>query len=89
MPTHSFKVYGQSFHVDAKYSPIKPLGRGAYGIVVAALNRDTGRKVAIKRVSPMARTIVDAKHTLREIRLMRLLGRHRNVYFSSYLHGVI
>ncbi|RHY35101.1 hypothetical protein DYB32_000401 [Aphanomyces invadans] len=39
----------------------------------------TGEKVAIKRVSPMARKQNDAKHTLREICLMQSLGAHPNV----------
>lgn len=34
--------------------------------------------MAIKKITPMAKTAIDAKHTLREIRLQRLLGRHRN-----------
>ena len=37
------------------------------------------RKAAVKRVKPMAEHIEDAKHTLREIRLMQMLGDHPNV----------
>lgn len=52
---------------------------GAYGVVCAAKNKDTGAKVAIKKITPMCSTAVDGKHTLREIRLMRHLGRHPNI----------
>jgi serine/threonine protein kinase len=47
--------------------------------VCAAKNKDTGAKVAIKKITPMCSTSVDGKHTLREIRLMRHLGRHPNI----------
>ncbi|CAM9829499.1 unnamed protein product, partial [Sphacelaria rigidula] len=30
-----------------------------------------GKRVAIKKIRPMAQHIIDAKHVLREIRLMR------------------
>eukprot|EP00898_Chlorokybus_atmophyticus_P001567 jgi/Chlat1/2410/Chrsp17S00181 len=30
-----FMVYGNLFEVDAKYTPIKPIGKGAYGVVIA------------------------------------------------------
>jgi hypothetical protein len=44
---------------------------GAYGVVISALNRETGQKVAIKKMTPMAETKTDGVHALREIRLMR------------------
>ena len=44
---------------------------GAYGVVCSALNKETGGKVAIKKMTPMAATKVDGVHALREIRLMR------------------
>jgi hypothetical protein len=31
--THSFWVNTCKFTIDRKYSPLKPLGRGAYGVV--------------------------------------------------------
>jgi len=76
---HTFEVLGTSFTVDRKYAPIKALGKGAYGVVCAAKNRESGAKVAIKRISPMCATPIDGKHTLREIRLMRWLGKHANI----------
>lgn len=45
----------------------------------SARNKETGAKVAIKKICPMSASDADAKHTLREIRLMRYLGRHENV----------
>jgi serine/threonine protein kinase len=56
-----------------------PLISGAYGVVCAAKNRETNAKVAIKKITPMCATTVDGKHTLREIRMMRWLGKHPNI----------
>lgn len=76
---HEFEVMGSKFYVDHKYTPIKALGKGAYGVVCACKNKETGAKVAIKRMCPMAATKVDGIHALREIRLMRWLGKHPNI----------
>ncbi|OQS03426.1 mitogen-activated protein kinase [Thraustotheca clavata] len=78
-PTNTFSVYGTLFKIDARYQFIAALGRGSYGIVCSAKDLTTGDKVAIKRVSPMARKTSDAKHTLREICLMQCLGNHPNI----------
>lgn len=47
-----------------------------------AMNTKINEKVAIKRIHPMSRRTNDAKHALREIRLLRGLGGHPNVSFS-------
>lgn len=39
----------------------------------------TKRKVAIKKVSNIFNHEVDAKRLLREIQILRMMGRHRNV----------
>ncbi|CAK4633007.1 hypothetical protein LEN26_010887 [Aphanomyces euteiches] len=75
----TFTVYGILFKVDVRYQFIAALGRGSYGTVCSAKDLKTGEKVAIKRVSPMARKQNDAKHTLREICLMQSLGAHPNI----------
>jgi serine/threonine protein kinase len=75
----AFSVYGTVFTIGDKYEPIKALGKGAYGVVCAARHRESGSFVAVKRVSPMCATPTDGKHILREIRMMRHLGRHENV----------
>jgi serine/threonine protein kinase len=63
--------------VDAKYTPLKPIGKGAYGVVCSAHN-DKGEKVAIKRIGGVFDNTVDAKRTLREILLLRHL-KHENI----------
>ena len=39
----------------------------------------TGRKVAIKRISKVFLDLIDAKRILREIKLLRHLGKHENI----------
>jgi mitogen-activated protein kinase 1/3 len=68
---HSFDVHGSTFHVDMKYKLIKPIGHGAYGVVVSAKDEESKRKVAIKKVANAFEDLVDAKRILREIKLLR------------------
>jgi serine/threonine protein kinase len=74
-----FEVLGSVFTVDKRYSPLKALGKGAYGVVCAAKDKATGEKVALKKVSPAAATRSDGLHTLREVRLCRWLGKHPQI----------
>ena len=73
-----FLVCGQLFEVDAKYKPIKPIGKGAYGVVCSASNSVTNERLAIKKISNAFENVVDAKRMLREIKLLRHL-QHENI----------
>jgi len=73
-----FVVCGNLFEVKKKYVPIKPIGKGAYGIVCSAKDEKLNTKVAIKKITNAFENVVDAKRTLREIKLLRHL-KHENV----------
>jgi hypothetical protein len=74
-----YNIFGNFFEVSAKYvPPIRPIGRGAYGIVCSALNSETGEEVAIKKIGNAFDNRIDAKRTLREIKLLRHMD-HENV----------
>nr|GMC52258.1 mitogen-activated protein kinase homolog NTF3 [Ipomoea batatas] len=75
---HYFSMWQTLFEIDTKYVPIKPIGRGAYGIVCSSINRETNEKVAIKRIHNAFENRVDALRTLRELKLLRHL-KHENV----------
>ncbi|XP_078177795.1 mitogen-activated protein kinase 4 [Carex rostrata] len=75
---HYFTMWQTLFEIDTKYVPIKPIGRGAYGIVCSSINRETNEKVAIKKINSVFDNRVDALRTLRELKLLRHL-RHENV----------
>ncbi|KAG8663764.1 mitogen-activated protein kinase 4-like isoform X2 [Manihot esculenta] len=84
IPTHGgryvqYNVYGNLFEVSSKYvPPIRPVGRGAYGIVCAAMNSETQEEVAIKKIGNAFDNRIDAKRTLREIKLLRHMD-HENI----------
>lgn len=67
-------VASTTFTIDRKYADLKLVGKGSYGVVCSATDNSTGLKIAIKKITPMAKDIMDAKHVLREIRLMRHMG---------------
>ncbi|RHN60836.1 putative mitogen-activated protein kinase CMGC-MAPK family [Medicago truncatula] len=74
-----YNVFGNLFEVTAKYRPpIMPIGRGAYGIVCSLLNTETNELVAVKKIANAFDNHMDAKRTLREIKLLRHLD-HENV----------
>ncbi|KAI4322213.1 hypothetical protein L6164_021925 [Bauhinia variegata] len=74
-----YNIFGNLFEVTAKYRPpIMPIGRGAYGIVCSVLNSETNEMVAIKKIANAFDNRMDAKRTLREIKLLRHL-QHENV----------
>jgi serine/threonine protein kinase len=74
-----FKVFNQDFIVDERYTVTKELGQGAYGIVCAASNNQTGEGVAIKKVTNVFSKKILAKRALREIKLLQHFIGHRNI----------
>eukprot|EP00945_MAST-04E_sp_MAST-4E-sp1_P001112 g1112.t1 len=76
--TYSFSVSGTNFTVTKNYELIKPIGQGAYGVVVSALDKNTGNQVAIKKVTKAFEDLVDAKRILRELCLLRHF-HHENI----------
>jgi len=74
-----FKVFNQDFIVDERYTVTKELGQGAYGIVCAATNNQSGEGVAIKKVTNVFSKKILAKRALREIKLLQHFRGHRNI----------
>ncbi len=93
-------VQGNQFTLDRRYDDFKVVGKGSYGVVCSALDEVTGKRVAIKKITPVViltllptylyylltrfvfqvcKHTIDAKHVLREIRLMRHMGKHENI----------
>ena len=75
-------VQGHTFTVSNRYNLTetgKILGKGSFGLVSSCVDTKTGAKIAVKRIRPYANDDWDARHTLREVRLMRLLDPHPNI----------
>ena len=73
-----FNSGGTCFIVDDRYEYLKKIGHGAYGVVVAAQDRTSGDKVAIKKVPNAFEDLIDAKRIIREIRILRFFD-HENI----------
>eukprot|EP00754_Rhynchopus_humris_P037935 Rhum_TRINITY_DN20641_c0_g1::Rhum_TRINITY_DN20641_c0_g1_i1::g.171661::m.171661/K04371/MAPK1_3; mitogen-activated protein kinase 1/3 len=73
-----YTIHGNKFEVPAKYNLIKAIGFGAYGFVCAAVDTETGGKVAIKKCQDVFHEVEDGKRVLREIRLLSFLN-HENL----------
>ena len=78
-----YQVWRTNFEIDEQYQPIKAIGKGAYGVVCSAKHAGTGEKVAIKKITNAFENLIDARRTLREMKLLRYLrwavawvGRH-------------
>ena len=69
---------GQDFEMNSRYEMIRPIGHGAYGVVISALDHELNLKVAIKKIPNTFEDLVDAKRIVREIRLLRHFD-HDNV----------
>ena len=79
VPYHVFHTSsGSQFQVPKIYALIKPIGHGAFGVVVSSLNQESGEKVAIKKIARVFEDAIDAKRILREILLMKRFN-HENV----------
>lgn len=74
----TFSAKGTPFRIDPRYSYIRSLGVGAYGIVCAANDSLESRKVAVKKVTNVFDDLTDAKRIIREIRLLSSMN-HDNV----------
>lgn len=61
-----------------RYKFDRVLGQGAYGVVCSALDTQTGRYVAVKRVERVFDSILEAKRILREIKILGIL-QHENI----------
>lgn len=78
----AYKVLGSRFDIPDNFDIIEPVGSGAYGVVVAAKDKNAGDTVdsltAIKKIEKAFEHKVFALRTLRELKIMRLLS-HDNV----------
>ena len=76
--THSFAAGKHTFTVDKRYSMIRVVGSGAYGVVISSKDSKSSKNVAIKMVPRAFNDEIDAKRILREIKLLKHF-RHENI----------
>ncbi|MEQ2306477.1 Mitogen-activated protein kinase 14A [Ameca splendens] len=66
------------WEVPQRYKNLSPVGSGAYGSVCSAFDEKTALKVAVKKLSRPFQSIIHAKRTYRELRLLKHM-KHENV----------
>lgn len=66
------------FKASKRYEFVAPIGKGAYGYVCSALDTQTNKLVAIKRISNLSNSIILTR-TLREIQLLKHFSNHPNI----------
>ncbi|KAH7096520.1 Pkinase-domain-containing protein [Auriculariales sp. MPI-PUGE-AT-0066] len=71
-----------NFNVGSTYQIVDVIGEGAYGVVVSAQHIPTGRRVAIKRITPFDHSMFCLR-TLREIKLLRHFSHELNRHLRS------
>lgn len=78
----------QSSRYLSDFSEVKELGRGAYGVVVLAINRFDGRSYAVKRVRLSQQTPSEYARIMREVATLSRL-QHPNVvrYFQAWIEA--
>jgi mitogen-activated protein kinase 1/3 len=79
MPYYYVTVGYNRFYIDERYTDLKPCGDGSYGFVASAVDKLTGRMVAIKKIKDTFKDLVDAKRILRELKLLRHFNSHENI----------
>ena len=75
---------GIDFSMTSNYELLKPVGKGAYGLVVSANRKSASSggaitKVAVKKISNVLADLVDAKRVLRELLITKHLRAHENI----------
>ncbi|KAM6498234.1 CMGC/MAPK protein kinase [Amanita muscaria] len=61
------------FEIGDDYQILNAIGEGAYGTVVAAIHKPSGRQVAIKKILPFDHTLFCLR-TLRELKLLKFFS---------------
>eukprot|EP01026_Neomeris_dumetosa_P026671 TRINITY_DN2174_c0_g1_i1.p1 TRINITY_DN2174_c0_g1~~TRINITY_DN2174_c0_g1_i1.p1 ORF type:complete len:442 (+),score=47.93 TRINITY_DN2174_c0_g1_i1:314-1639(+) len=62
-----------------KYEISQKLGKGAYGIVWKAVDKNSGETVALKKIFDAFQNATDAQRTFREIMFLQELNGHENI----------
>ena len=79
------QVKGSIFTVDRHYELIKPIGSGAYGVVISARDTRLNEKIAVNRIPRAFDSKDSALRVLREVRLLRHFSDHQNIVSLIHL----
>ncbi|XP_058125821.1 stress-activated protein kinase JNK-like [Anopheles ziemanni] len=77
--------FDYQFTLPPRFTTMGPIGIGVQGAVCAAIDLQTGRRLAVKKLSQPFRDLTFAKRAYREIKLMRLVD-HPNIIKLLYAY---
>ncbi len=66
-------------HILKRFSIIKKIGQGAYGVVFKAIDKKTKENIALKKLYDAFRNETDSQRTFREVMLLQELNGHENI----------
>uniref|UniRef100_A0A8B9HB07 mitogen-activated protein kinase n=1 Tax=Astyanax mexicanus TaxID=7994 RepID=A0A8B9HB07_ASTMX len=69
-------LFRYGFDLGGHFQDLRPLGTGVSGLVLSALDRRSGQRVAVKKL--VLQDAVSLKHALREVKITRRI-QHENV----------
>lgn len=67
------------FHLPKRWNLLRPLGQGAYGLVISVQDSLSSEPVAVKCITKVFDKVILARRALREITLLRHFGGHENL----------
>ncbi|CAF2599457.1 unnamed protein product [Rotaria sp. Silwood2] len=81
-------IKDQIFDVGPRYTNLKYIGEGAYGMVVSGYDNETCQRVAIKKLSPFEHQCF-CQRTLREIKILARFKHENIINILDILHSNI
>lgn len=66
-------------HILKRFSILKKIGQGAYGVVFKSQDRKTKEIIALKKLYDAFRNDTDSQRTFREVMLLQELNGHENI----------
>lgn len=66
-------------HILRKFEILQKLGKGAYGVVWKAIDKQSKQVVALKKVFDAFQNATDAQRTFREVIFLQELNGHSNI----------
>ncbi|CAM4766198.1 unnamed protein product [Rotaria magnacalcarata] len=79
-------IKDQIFNVGPRYTGLKYIGEGAYGMVVSSYDNETCKRVAIKKLSPFDHQCF-CQRTLREIKILARFKHENIISIQNILHA--
>jgi mitogen-activated protein kinase 7 len=82
-------LFNHVFHLENRWTGLRELGQGAYGLVISAQDSLSGETIAIKMLTRVFDKAILARRCLREITLLRHLNGHENVSRAQPRHSSV